>query len=188
MINTNITDTTQQVVNDMGSLRNLRNTAQKDESKGLKEAAKAFEGLFLQMMLKEARATKWSNGFAEGVAGTAGAMDKYTEWRDDQLSQNLSAKGSVGIADMLLKQLTPKHQQKSGSQVDGVDFSGDVNEMSKLARQYFDPVTAPIGGMASARPLPNQLEALDRISTDTGVGMPTAADTVMLRNLLLGRK
>lgn len=198
MINNNTTNTSnvmntpRQVVNDMGSLRNLRNTSQQDEGKALKEAAKAFEGLFLQMMLKEARATKWSNGFAEGVAGTAGAMDKYTEWRDDQLAQDLSAKGSIGIADMLLKQIAPKYP-KAGTTPDpfsdGTNLAGDsVTQLSGLSRQYFEPVSAPLNGMTSARPLSHQFDALDRISGDTGVGMPTAADTVMLRNLLLGRK
>ncbi len=186
MMNRTSTDTPRQVVNDMSSLRNLRSSAQQDEGKALKAAAKAFEGLFLQMMLKEARATKWHEGFAEGVAGTAGAMDKYTEWRDDQLAQDLSAKGSMGIADMLLKQLTPKYSKTQTDAAQGVDAleAGIIG----LTRQYFEPASKKaVSSMAFARPLPAQLDALDRISGETGVGMPTAADTVMLRNLLLGR-
>jgi flagellar protein FlgJ len=180
-----------QIVNDMSSLRDLRNTSQKDEGKALKEAAKAFEALFMQMMLKEARATKWSEGFAEGVAGTAGAMDKYTEWRDDQLAQDLSAKGSMGIADMLLKQLTPKYPT-TGATTENLSELSMGSEISGaqlgLTRQYFAPVSAPIGGLSNMGSLSAQFDRLDRLSEDTGVGMPTAADTVMLRNLLLGKK
>ena len=190
-MNTSLNTASSQVVNDMGSIRNLRNEAQKDQNKALKEAAKSFEALFLQMMLKEARATKWSEGFAEGTVGNAGAMDSYKEWRDDQLAQDLSTKGSMGIADMLLKQLTPKYP-KANASTDamsfGTEFAGDQTaQLSSMKRQYFEPVSAPLSNMTMARPL-SDIGALDRVSGDTGVGMPTAADTVMLRNLLLGRK
>lgn len=188
---TSVNTNNRQIVNDMSSLRDLRNSSQKDEGKALKEAAKAFEALFMQMMLKEARATKWSNGFAEGVAGTAGAMDKYTEWRDDQLAQDLSAKGSIGIADMLLKQLTPKYSTM-GAKTENLSELSMGSEIAEsklgLTRQYFAPVSAPIGGLNNMRSLSDQFDRLDRLSEDTGVSMPTAADTVMLRNLLLGRK
>jgi flagellar protein FlgJ len=173
------------LVNDSSSLRGLRSASVSDKDAALKEAAKQFEGLFMQQMLKEARNTKWDGGFAEGAVG-AGGMEKYQEWRDDQLAQDLSTKGSLGIADMLIKQLSPRKGKdqleaekqammtapKPAESAALKPFSGvPVLRNAQLAHPQSSPVMPSIA----------QLEA------QTGVGLPTTEDTIKLRQMLQGR-
>lgn len=173
------------LVNDSSSLRGLRSASVNDKDAALKEAAKQFEGLFMQQMLKEARNTKWDGGFAEGAVG-AGGMEKYQEWRDDQLAQDLSAKGSLGIADMLIRQLSPRKGK-------------DQLETEKQAMMTAPkPVEAssikPFSGLPMTRsshlerPQSSPLMVSEnQLNVDTGVTLPSTADTLRLRQLLQGR-
>lgn len=54
--------------------------------------------------MKEANKVKFDNGWLDGKQ-----MDFYKDWYNQQLAQDLSSKGSLGLADMIVKQLTPKN-------------------------------------------------------------------------------
>ncbi|WP_322785933.1 rod-binding protein [Hydrogenovibrio kuenenii] len=53
---------------------------------------------------KKANKVKFDNGWLDGKQ-----MDFYKDWYNQQLAQDLSSKGSLGLADMIVKQLTPKN-------------------------------------------------------------------------------
>src|ERR1700712_5157576 len=66
---------------------------------GLKAAAKQFDTVFTQMMLKSMReATPSDSPFDSHDTAT------FTSMLDQQMAQNMGAKG-IGVADMMLKQL-----------------------------------------------------------------------------------
>src|ERR1700761_5090100 len=77
----------------------LRAQAGANPQQGLKEAAKQFDAVFTQMMLKSMRDATPSDSPFE-----SNDTKSFTSMLDQQLSQQMSSKG-IGVADMMLKQL-----------------------------------------------------------------------------------
>jgi flagellar protein FlgJ len=89
-----------QAYTDFGALAALRADARQDQSGALPLVAAQFESLFLQMMLKSMRETVPDSGLLGGAS-----LDLYQDLFDRQISQDLGRQGSVGIADLLVRQL-----------------------------------------------------------------------------------
>ena len=100
---------------DSRSLDALRNQAKKDPDKALKAAATQFEALFMQMLLKSMREATPQFDPAASEAGRT-----YTGMLDQQLSQTLSGKG-LGLADVMMKQLSRAQQPKDGKALTPAD-------------------------------------------------------------------
>ncbi len=66
----------------------------------IREAATQFESLFLQMMLKVMRDSSIGDSLMDSEQGK-----QYRELFDSQLAVTLSSQRSLGVADMILKQL-----------------------------------------------------------------------------------
>ncbi|WP_126453754.1 flagellar assembly peptidoglycan hydrolase FlgJ [Sulfuriflexus mobilis] len=89
------------VFNDLGGLASLRGRANGGDQQGaLKEAAKQFEAIFLNMMLKQMREASFGDPLFDSSAG-----DNYRSMFDQQLALNLSESGSLGIAKVIERQL-----------------------------------------------------------------------------------
>ncbi len=90
------------VYTDGQGLAGLRRQAQQKSPAAVREAAKQFEAVFIQMMLKSMRAA---------VAPTdSGIMDNdqsrlYLEMFDHQIALTMAQQGKLGIAEMIAKQL-----------------------------------------------------------------------------------
>ncbi|WP_319381913.1 rod-binding protein [Thiomicrorhabdus sp.] len=87
---------------DLQGFESLKGQARQDQQQALKPVAEQFEALFLQQVLKAARQVKFDDGFLNG-----GQTDFYQDWFDKQLAQDLATKGSIGLADKLVEQLSP---------------------------------------------------------------------------------
>lgn len=76
----------------------------------LKEVSKSFEALFVRMMLKAMRKTVPKSSFSlQGLEN-----DIYTSMFDEQISEKIAKRGSVGISDFIYKQLSRKlHRENS---------------------------------------------------------------------------
>jgi peptidoglycan hydrolase FlgJ len=85
---------------DFGKLDSLRATAQKDPQAAVKAAAKQFEGIFMQMMLKSMR----SASLGEGM-GDSDETKFYQDMFDQQLAVQLANGKGMGLADKLVQQL-----------------------------------------------------------------------------------
>jgi len=162
------------VANDVGAVGGLRQIASQDKEKALRAVAKQFEAIMMQQMLKTSRETTWDDGFGEGEPGT-GSMDSYREWRDEQLAQNLSSKGSLGLADMLVKQLLPKDKSQPKTAMDGL-----------LTEK---PVARTYSGNSSTGwwKTPLAADVVPPKQTTTEVGLPSTQDALLLHNLLQAR-
>ncbi len=77
----------------------LRRTVRTAPQEGAKQAAKQFEVMFMQMMLKSMREATPSDGLLGGQQEKT-----YTSMLDQQLAQNLSGRG-LGLAEAMLTQL-----------------------------------------------------------------------------------
>ena len=84
---------------DAKNLGGLKAAAKNNSPDALKSAAKQFEGLFINMMLKSMRDAVPKSGMNDSPA-----QKTYTAMLDQQLSQSISQRG-IGIADMMIKQL-----------------------------------------------------------------------------------
>jgi len=117
----------------------MRAQANANPQQGLKAAAKQFDAVFTQMMLKSMRdATPSDSPFDSNDSKT------FTSMLDQQLSQNMGAKG-IGVADMMLKQLMRNAgagaSAGAGGQADGAggDSSanaGNMAAMNAMAKAY----------------------------------------------------
>jgi len=89
------------VYNDLGGLSQLRARSNGGDAQGaLKQAAKQFEAIFLNMMLKQMREASFGDPLFDSSAG-----DSYRSMFDQQLALNLSENGSLGIAKLIERQL-----------------------------------------------------------------------------------
>lgn len=88
---------------DFQGLAGLRNDARAQDPDALKEAARQFESLFTQMLLKSMREA--TRSFGESMFGSD-SQAFYQDMFDDQIAMQLSSGRGLGLADMLVQQLT----------------------------------------------------------------------------------
>ena len=88
-------------VNDFAALSALRKDARAQTPESLREAARQFESLFTKMMLDSMR----KSSMGDPLFGSNEA-DFYQGMFDDQLAVELSKGRGLGLADMLIQQLT----------------------------------------------------------------------------------
>src|SRR5689334_25336828 len=79
----------------------LRRGAQENDPKVLREAAKQFESLFTKMMLESMRKASFGDPMFGSDQG-----DMYQGMMDDQMAVQLSQGKGLGLADMLIRQLS----------------------------------------------------------------------------------
>lgn len=93
-------DLSGKVAFDANGLNNLKQAARENSPEAIKEVAKQFEAIFMNMMLKSMReASPQDSPFDNEQSRT------FTTMLDQQLTTNLSSKG-LGLADILARQLS----------------------------------------------------------------------------------
>jgi len=96
---------------DFKSLAALKLDAKTDSQKALRAAAQQFESLFTSMMLKSMRSATSSIG--DSLNGS-NEMDLYQGMYDQQIATQMSKGKGLGLADMLVQQLTRSGLVKGG--------------------------------------------------------------------------
>lgn len=90
------------VVTDFKDLGNLRARARTDADGALKDIAKQMEGLFLNMMLKSMREASLGDPLFDSNEG-----EMYRDMLDQQMAMNIANGPGFGLADSLVRQLSP---------------------------------------------------------------------------------
>ncbi|EPF9729426.1 flagellar assembly peptidoglycan hydrolase FlgJ [Vibrio fluvialis] len=94
-------------IHDIASLDTLRKQAvtgdEKSEKEALTAAARQFEAIFTTMMLKSMRDA--NSSFKSDMFNSQNE-DFYRQMLDEQMTSQLSASGSLGLADMIVAQLS----------------------------------------------------------------------------------
>ena len=104
---------------DLNALQKIK-LEEKDEA--LKQVAKQFESLFLNMMLKSMRQANAT--FEEGSLFSGGDSEFYRDMHDQQLALNISEKsGGAGLADVLYRQLQRQYGEASSPHIDPASFN-----------------------------------------------------------------
>jgi len=94
------TDTTNSLALDARGMNALKQSAHQKSPEALKAAATQFEAMFLNMIMKSMREASPQDGPMDSQE-----TKTYTTMLDQQLSQTLAKRG-VGLADMMIKQMT----------------------------------------------------------------------------------
>lgn len=90
---------------DVNALTTLKSQVKSEDPAALRAAAKQFEALFLQMVLKSMRDSVPREGLFDSDQSRM-----YESLLDQQLSLNMSGKGTLGLAAMIEKQLARKSE------------------------------------------------------------------------------
>lgn len=126
---------------DPQSMQRMRAAAQAQPEAGLRQAARQFEALFLQSVLQAARATQ----LAEGSPLSGEQVGLYRELHEQQLAVALAGQGRLGIADMIVRQLSYASSGATASEPDVVgrrivpiagDPVGAVVDRSRTPTQF----------------------------------------------------
>ncbi|MBC3886109.1 flagellar assembly peptidoglycan hydrolase FlgJ [Undibacterium griseum] len=113
---------------DSKSLDGLKQSAKDNSPESIKAAAKQFEALFMNMMLKSMRQAGGQDGVFDNEQ-----TKTYTSMLDQQLSQTMANRG-VGLADALVRQLS----NNAVNQVLSGDGSGNVVGNGRAIDSYLD--------------------------------------------------
>ncbi|MET0238622.1 MAG: rod-binding protein [Sphingobium sp.] len=75
----------------------------------IEKAAKAFEAVFVRQLIGAMR----QSGMGDELTGSS-AVDQFQEMADARTADTLADKGSLGIAEMMLRQLAPAGKKEIG--------------------------------------------------------------------------
>lgn len=85
---------------DLQGLDRLRKAAREESPEALREAARQFEALFIQQMLKNMREASFGDELFDNDQSKL-----YQGMFDQQVSIHMTEKGGIGLADLLIRQL-----------------------------------------------------------------------------------
>jgi flagellar protein FlgJ len=150
---------------DFSGLEGLKSNVKADDPKAIRAAAQQFESLFTNMMLKSMREAKLSNGL-----GDSQESDLYQDMYDQQISLKMSQGKGLGLADMLVAQLTRNRALKAGSSGAGSVTPGalaPVNGATPAASKPAPTTADRISFMKSIEPLAQQAGSQLGVAPDT---------------------
>lgn len=136
---------------DLKSAQDLRSKLQQDPQGGIKAAAKQFEGMFMQMVMKSMRDATPSDGVFN-----SDATRFYTGVLDQQMAQQLGGTGQLGFARQIEAQLGRMMAQSSGTAsvpesapVAGLRTFGGQPVLPSGAIQGAERIAGSVAGTAS---------------------------------------
>lgn len=100
---------------DLGSVTSLKYGGQGTEQERLRKVAKEFETLFMNEMLKSAR--KANEEFGKDNPLNSGDVKTFQGMLDNEMALQMGRKGSLGIAEMLIRQLGTKSEANPSTEM-----------------------------------------------------------------------
>ncbi len=177
------------VYTDFSEINRLKSQASKNPDEALEKVARQFESLFTQTLLKNMRDTQ----FSEDSLFDNDQSRMYQDLFDKQLANNLSSKKGIGLADMMIRQLS-RNPVVSKPQLHGVS-----NTYQSVAAQVHPAVNMDISQtnqsfINNLKPLASKVEEqykipatvlLAQAALETGWGkqIPLKADGASSHNL-----
>lgn len=150
---------------DSKNLDSLRHAARQNSPEALKTAAKQFEALFLNMVMKSMRDASPQDGIFDNEQSRM-----YTSMLDQQMSQHLSNRG-VGLADMLVRQLSSTLSQPVLPDGDAASsrtsdaLGAEVRQFNPWQAAAIQQESAPAGAVSADSSQPAHVQNfLDRMA------------------------
>ena len=142
------------VYTDLHGLDQLKHKLKGDSEDDLRVVAQQFEAIFIQQMLKTMRDASLSEGLFDN-----NASDFYVDMLDKQMSLNLSTGKGIGLADIIVQQLSNTLNLKPEEEAEQVNStkllldSGSQVPVSKPLIQREDVVRKNISSVTSENPI-----------------------------------
>jgi len=145
-------DQTSKLALDTNSLNGLKNSAKAGTPAAMKEAATQFEAMFINMMMKSMRDATPQEGMLDNQQ-----TKTFTTMLDQQTSQNLAKRG-VGLADVLVRQLSANQMGQQALAIGADGMGGDAAagagrltpSLNNAAAMYGNGAALGAGAAASA--------------------------------------
>ena len=173
--------------NDFKRFNALRASARGDDPSALRVVARQFESIFTKMMLDGMRKAS----FGDPLFGSDQA-DMYQDMMDDQLSVEMSQGKGLGLADMLIRQLSHGVNMKTPAEIDaagpasGTLSTPGTNKEFKLddaAKRQFIEKLMPQAEAAGRALGVDPRAIVAQAALETGWGRAQPADGVPSNNL-----
>ncbi|SDU17245.1 flagellar assembly peptidoglycan hydrolase FlgJ [Halopseudomonas salegens] len=160
--------------NDLAAMQQL-GTGDKANSEGnLRKVAEQFESLFLNMMVKSMRDA--NAVFGEDNPLNSNATKMYQDMYDNQLTVHMAEKQGVGLADVLMRQLSPKAAPGPAAQPAPLSAAVSGQDHSALLAQRRLAIVsryAALQDATSAPPETSQPPVADQLATRRLAAQPT---------------
>lgn len=132
-------------IHDIASLDKLRKQAvdgdEAGEKAALTAAAKQFEAIFTSMLFKSMRDA--NSSFESGLMDSQN-QQFYRQMMDEQMSSELSASGSLGLADMIVAQLSTGSVENQNAKASNQDFEAMMEKIDRIRHERADATTVAI--------------------------------------------
>lgn len=123
-------------IHDIANLDSLRRKAvngeEGAEQEALNAAAKQFEAIFTSMLFKSMRDA--NSTFESGLMDSQN-QQFYRQMMDDQMASELSASGSLGLADMIVAQLSTGQVDNETANNRNPDFEAMMDKVSRIREE-----------------------------------------------------
>lgn len=144
-------DITDKVAFDSKSLDGLKQASKDNSPEALKAAAKQFESLFMNMMLKSMRQAGGNDSLFDNEQSRM-----YTSMLDQQLSQNMANKG-IGLADAMVRQLSNNAVNQVLQSDSNIGANTGANSGANVGSDISNPFSSNWGSKAIARGIDSYL-------------------------------
>ena len=146
---------------DPNALGDIKRLARDNSPEGLRAAAKQFEALFLQMVLKSMRDATPQNGLMDNDQTRL-----FQAMQDQQLAMNMAQGRGIGLADVIFRQF--------GGEAAGASPATDAPELDPLLDLSGMPRRTAI---TAARPSAAEKPAAEAAALAAGIAPPASAAT-----------
>ena len=122
---------------ELNELNKISRLAKDDNEAALKQVAQQFEQVFMSMLMKSMREA--NQGFGEDNFLNSSQTQFYQGMLDEQMTMELAQDGGMGLADVLVKQLSRQLDMpvKAGdASEDGKDF--ELSKAERMLNRAFD--------------------------------------------------
>ena len=142
-------------IHDIANLDKLRQKAvdgdENSEKEALSAAAKQFESIFTTMLLKSMRDA--NSTFESGLMDSQN-QQFYRQMMDEQMASELSSSGSLGLADMIVAQLSSGSVENPNAKAREVNFEVMMKKIDNIRQPKPVSSSVPIerSEIASSQP------------------------------------
>lgn len=172
---TNLPDLTQRASYEMQGLTALRAAAHQQTPQATQQAAKQFEAVFTQMMVKSMRDATMSGGLLG-----SDQEKMFNGMLDDQLAQQLASHKGIGLADLMLKQLAQtgttlppaavgRQQSLAGRAYNAADGIGVADGAPAVAGEFVDRMASAAQNASASSGIPARF-MLSQAALESGWG------------------
>ncbi len=159
---------------DFQGLDRLRASAGRQDPQALREAARQFEGLFTAMMLKSMR-----EGSLGGGLGDSQETQTYQEMYDQQLALQMAHGKGLGLAQMLMQQLTRANAAHAASSAAASPAAG-----TSASPAASTPPAAAAGAKISSAQRVDFVRSMESMAQSAGTSLGVAPDTLIAQAAL----